>query len=611
MKKTIIYGIMAATAIGSMSSCNDFLDRNRWPEDTMVDSPETWESEPLVKAECEAFYDNFTGYGNGTSWVNNFVYRSISDDQCAKMQSGSGIIFATWEYTYAPTSNSIWDSSYQMVRRCNTIINNVMANTMETASKANYVGIARMNRAYQYWDLVRNFGDVCWVNEVLSLDSPELYGPRVDRNIVMDSVLEDLNFAAANIAQKSNKIEFSRDMANAMKSQICLFEASYARYHQHDDARAEKYYREVVKACNALMGSYTLAPTYRQNYNSMRGVQGALNLQDNPEMIFCKTYIQGILGHSMIKYISSKTPICGMTKDAFDAYLFKDGKPLAYTSENTDDAGAWVKTGESTDPQTGKVTDLGYVDLTDVLAVRDGRLAETIDPALGFTGCTNTRVGVTGKPISDPIAANTGYTIMKYVNPVMTYDQCTNDGSNAVCAPIYWLSNIYLDYLEARAELGELTDADINTCMKPLWDRAGIDTSNLSKSYLENMNDPANNMEVSSLLWEIRRCRRCELMFDNYTRYWDLIRWHKLELLDTVKYPAIALGANLKNVPADNTTGVALADGYIDASKSSNGTSTRLFEERQYLAPLGTALITLYTDKGITGFKQNPGWEGN
>ena len=610
MKTSIITGILAVAAIGTLTGCNDFLDRNRFPEDTIVDSPQAWESEPLVKAECEAFYNEYTGYGNGASWVNNFVYRSISDDQCAKMQSGSGIIFATWEYQYAPTSNSIWDAAYQVIRRCNTVITNVMKNTMETPVKANYVGIARMNRAYQYWSLVRSFGDVCWVNNVLALDSAGLYGPRVDRNIVMDSVLADLDFAVANIAQKSNKIEFSRDMANAMKSQICLFEAAYARYHDNDEARARKYYGEVVKACDAVKDSYTLAPTYRQNYNSMRGVQGALNLQDNPEMIFCKTYIQGILGHSMIKYLSSKTPVCGMTKDAFDAYLFKDGKPLALTSENTGDAGKWIKTGEETDIN-GNVTEIGYVDISDVLAVRDGRLAQTIDPALGFTGVTNTRVGTTGKPISDPIASNTGYTIMKYVNPVMTYDQCTNDGSNAVCAPIYWLSNVYLDYLEARAELGELTDDDITKCMKPLWDRAGIDTSALSKSYLDNMNDPANNMGVSSLLWEIRRCRRCELMFDNYTRYWDLVRWHKLDLLDTVEHPEIALGANLSNVPAANTSGVVLTGGYIDGAKNAAGTSVRRFEERQYLSPLGTALSTLNRDKGINDFHQNPGWEGN
>lgn len=61
--------------------------------------------------------------------------------------------------------------------------------------------------------------------------------------------------------------------------------------------------------------------------------------------------------------------------------------------------------------------------------------------------------------------------------------------------------------------------------------------------------DPANNMGVSNLIWEIRRCRRCELIMDNWYRYWDLIRWHQLDKLDSTKYPNIMLGANVSNVP--------------------------------------------------------------
>ena len=117
------------------------------------------------------------------------------------------------------------------------------------------------------------------------------------------------------------------------------------------------------------------------------------------------------------------------------------------------------------------------------------------------------------------------------------------------------------------------------------------------------MTDPANNMGVSNLLWEIRRCRRCELMFDNYIRYWDLIRWHQLELLDTTKYPAIAMGANVSNAPADLTASVIVTDGYIDAARNTASTSVRTFTEREYLDPIGTSQLKL--NKELT---QNPGW---
>src|SRR3712207_9108863 len=60
--------------------------------------------------------------------------------------------------------------------------------------------------------------------------------------------------------------------------------------------------------------------------------------------------------------------------------------------------------------------------------------------------------------------------------------------------------------------------------------------------------DPANNMNVSSLIWEIRRVRRCELMCDLGYRYWDLVRWHQLDKLDSNKYPNINTGANIVNL---------------------------------------------------------------
>lgn len=586
MKNTIKLGLAAGLALVTLVGCDDFLDDNRYPLDTMTDNPEYWNNESNVSSQCEYFYNEYLGYGNGQSWTNDFYYCSLNDDQCAKMQSGSGITFATWEFQYANEKNSSWDATYTIIRRCNIIINNLKNSTLSETVRANYTGIARLNRAYEYFDIVRKFGDVCLVTEVLDPDMPELYGPRVDRDKVMDFVLEDLNYAVENISLQSSKSAFSKDMANAMKSQICLYEAAYAKYHKNDNTRAEKYYREVVNACNAVMNSYTLSPTYRENYNSSRTAMLA-----NSEVIFAKTYISGQLGHSMCKYLSSNTPIAGMTKDAFDAYLFKDGKPLATTSENTSDAAVLNADGK--------------LDLSAALAVRDQRLAQTIDPYLSYNGNSVMRLGTSGAAISDPLASNTGYTIMKFIDPTSDYNSITLDGSNTVCAPIFWLAGIYLDYAEARAELNALTDGDLNNTLNKLYARAGLPAQTVAS--LNAIGDPANNAGVSSLIWEIRRCRRCELMFDRNARYWDMIRWHQLDKLDTVRYPNIAMGANVSNAPASANEDVIVENGYINAAKDKAGTSTRVFNEREYLQPLGTTLIKLYAAKGIE-FKQNPGW---
>lgn len=580
--KHLIY-IACAAASFSMVSCDDFLDKNRYPLDIQTDQPAYWNNKVNVEAQLDAFYGYYTGYGNGSSWVNDFYYRSLNDDQCAQMNSGSGVVFTQWPYQYAPVSNSVWDATYEAIRKCNTIVIKVEGSTLSEPEKLNYTAIARLNRAYQYWDLVRNIGDVPLIEGILDTDSEELYGPRTPRNEVMDYVLKDINFACENIAQQSNKIEFSKDMANAMKAEICLYEAAFAKYHQHDNARATKYYEEVVNACNNLMGKYEVCDDYRSLFNSMWAAdseKGYVSLRDNGEVIFMKGYLAGTLGHSMIKYLSSNTPIAGMTKDAFDAYLFKDGKPLATTGEVKDDAAVPTEDGLSIEA---------------ALAVRDNRLAQTIDSYLAFNGNSHQR------PNSDPLASNTGYTIKRFVNPGMSYDDCTTDGRNATCAPIYWMAEIYLALAEAKAELGTLTDADLDNTINKLFKRAELPARTVAE--LNAINDPANNAGVSSLIWEIRRCRRCELMFCKNARWWDMIRWHQLDKLDTVKYPNTAMGANVSKASAEQVKNVSVTNGYIDAAKNSAAVSTRIYNEREYLQPIGTTQLRLNKQ-----LEQNPGW---
>ena len=563
---------MFATGV-SMASCDHFLDEHRFPTDQQTDNPAFWENEINVQGEIDYFYEYFMGYGNGASWNGTFYYQSLNDDQIGKIASGS-VNFADWNYLQVPTSNSVWSASYTAIRRANIIIQNVSISNLAEAKKNNFLAQARLNRAYQYYDLVRNLGDVPLVTTVLDVNSPELYAGRTPRNEVMDFVLEDLDFAINNISEQSNKIKWSVDLANAIKTEICLYEASYARYHQKDEARAKKFYEETVKAATPIIASYTYTDDYASIYNStMDAADGMIGLLSNPEVILLKPYVKSINGHSLCKYTSTATNICGMTKDAFDAYLFLDGKPKASTTENATDMG---------------VMDAIGLSIQNLLDVRDKRLAAQIDPYVYYNNFTWSRNN------SDPMQSLSGYGVRKFINPLMEYYYCVTDYQSYVNAPLFWLSKVALDYAEARAELGKLDDTDMNKTLNKLYARAGLPTQTVAS--LSAMNDPANNMGVSSLLWEIRRCRRCELMFDGF-RYWDLVRWHNLDLLDTTQHPNINLGANATPALADHP--ISNVDGYICSFPD----YSRKFSEREYLAPLGSGQIALNPN-----LIQNPGW---
>ena len=107
--------------------------------------------------------------------------------------------------------------------------------------------------------------------------------------------------------------------------------------------------------------------------------------------------------------------------------------------------------------------------------------------------------------------------------------------------------------------------------------------------------DPANKVGVSNLIWEIRRARRCELMTDG-VRYWDLVRWHMLDKLDTNKNPDIRRGANLSVVPDCEVD--------LDGGYAIPFTATRTYDKKYYFYPIPSDQIKA-SGNGTT---QNPGW---
>lgn len=552
----------------ALTGCNDFLNDNRYPLSIQTSNTEYWSNPSNVQGQCNYFYETFSGYGNG-SGGGEFYFPGLNDNQTS---ATGNLNLAPWKNINVPTSSSSWNNPYIYIRRANLIIDGVASSTLNDLEKANFTAIARLIRGYQYYQLVRCYGDVPLVTKALDEnDTEELFGPRTDRNKVMDYALEDLSFAVANISAQKSKNAYSKDLAAAMKSEVCLYEGTYARYHQKDEARAKKYLDEVVACAGPLVDAYPIGDNYQATYNSFRAAASA-----NAEIIFMKEYEKDVFMHPTVDYTSSSTPISGLTKDAFDAYLFKDGLPLAKTAENKTDAGVF-NTVDS------------LIHINNLLAVRDGRLAQTIDSVIYYTGHPYKR------PNSMPMTSVTGYGVKKFVNDEMTYEYTTTVW-NYTCAPLYWGALVALDYAEAKAELGTLTDADLNKTLNKMFARAGLPAATVAS--LNAIADPANNMGVSSLIWEVRRCRRCELMYDKDLRYWDLVRWHQLELLGSTDHPNIYLGANISPMPAEEQP--ANVNGYMNAS---NG-QVREFNARQYLFPIPSGQMGL--NDALT---QNDGWK--
>ena len=544
------------------TACKKYVDVTN--PDTLVD-PDYWKNENSVRTYSWEFYNMFPGFGNTSLLNGDFYFPTLTDDQAA----------ATFTQFPTSTASSNADWSFSNIRKANIMLERIDGVSMPDEAKNHWKGVARFFRAFQYFKLVQTFGGVPFYNQSLDIeDTTAIYKARDSHQLVMDSVLADINFAVANIRQKDLDNTVNKDVALALKSRIALFEGTYRKYHTELSLPdAEKYLQEAKSAAEILVNSsaYTLNPNYQTIYNSD-------NLAGNKEIILYKRYESGLLQHSLIAYNYSSTAMNGLSKSAVESYVADDGLPINLSPRYQGDA-----------------------DIFKVVTNRDKRLKLTIDTTyLYYIG-----------HVKNSLTSSTGYRPTKFLpdtNKIKTIPTAINTAITD--APIFWLAEVYLNYAEAAAELDQMgkyafTQADLDKTISKLRARAGVAKLEYVAGQQTAVNgttfvDPKKDADVTSLIWEIRRERRSELMMDGF-RVQDVLRWKKGKYLDSNINPDSFLGAK---VPANGTVRLN-AQGYIMPYPA---TSIRVFTDpKNYLSAIPTSQILLYPSS-IQTTMQNPGW---
>lgn len=549
----MIYFLASAILLGCKK---DFLERP--PLDQLTDDT-YWSNENNVRTFAWGFYPAyFTGYGSGYTWGKYFSGQSLNDDFGPSSPP---------QFTKTvPASGGGW--SFAWVRKANIMIDRVQRVDMPDEAKNHWLGIGRFFRALEYFDLVRAFGDVPWYGKPMDENSPELYRPRDSRTSVMDSVLADFKFAAQNVRESDGVagLTVNKYVVMAFMSRVFLYEGTYEKYHNINQAKATEFLEAAKWAADQviLSGKYSLTPEYRKNFNSM-------SLAGNKEVLLYREYEEGLLTHSLNSYVNLEAQT-GINKDAIDSYLASDGLPIKLSP---------LYQGDKT--------------IKDVFANRDGRLPQTVVDSLRLNG-------------EVPNYSTTGYAILKFLNEDIRNLAIGSSNLNPTDAPIIRYGEVLLNYAEAAAELGSMTQEDLDKSINVLRSRASTNMPPLNINV--GFDDPDRDPDVSPLLWEIRRERRIELMMEGF-RLDDLKRWKKLEYTDTKANPDINRGAWIVKAEHPRMKDVKIEDdadaGYIIPSWKPE--SQRVFDNpRVYLDPLPLDQIKLYNDQGVE-LKQNPGWE--
>ncbi|MCW3092907.1 MAG: glycan metabolism protein RagB [Ferruginibacter sp.] len=565
-----------------------------------------WKSETSVRAFAMGYYaDRFPGFGTNDVGGAYSVHEVLNDDYTSISLPG----FAN----QATNSGGSWDAFFSKIRKDNIFVDRVskMKFTDDVASK-HWIGIARFFRALDYSDFVFSFGDVPYYDRALEDTDTLLYKTRDAATFVMDKVLEDFVYAAQNVKTDDlltgpTGLVITKDVVDAFISRQMLFVGTKIKYDPKssadDKAKAAVYLKAAKDAAGRVMatGRYSVADIY-QKLCSTIDISGTGAVKK--EMILYRSYNTGEVTHAIASGNNENT-IQGnaASKDVIDAYLCTNGLP--------------IKTTAGINPLY-----LGDQTATNQMKNRDPRLANTFRTDRFYLQYIETGY------------AATGFKCYKFLDEATQTQAYAVQSFNITDAPIIRLGEVMMNYIEAAAELADMglytvAQSDVDQTINALRKRAGY----AAATRLPDMkiigglpaigatvyDDAERDPSVPSFIWEVRRERRLELLYEGF-RLHDIKRWRKINYANTELYPKKNLGAWITKssvtkalILADingNVTSagnVATGSGYVKVSQTVRNTSNGFVLDRNYLESVPAYQIDFYKKSGVT-LTQNPGW---
>ena len=618
MKK---YILVSAVALGmSLASCDEILER---PQLNTPTDENFWKTEADLRMYANEFYPYyFIGYNSGWGSTGTVVRGMTFCDDFTTTGTQSGFITSVpgslgstaYENYLSQTGGQSWD--FGLVRKANIMLDrmdNRMTGVLDAEPFAHWKAVGEFFKAFEYWRLVCSFGDVPYFeHEVGASNESELYKDRDPRNTVMDNVYNLCKDVMANMRENDGANRLNRYVAAGFISRWMLFEGTWQKYHLNDAARAKKFLEFAVECGDYVInsGKYSIA-------TAMPELFGAQDLKGNGEVLLYRHYDDALaVRHCIASYCNGKESQPSVVNLQFmKSVICNDGKPYS----------------------TSTVADANNFELRAFAKSRDPRFESCFDDAANRNSATY----IYGRKFVDRACFERpeGDT-----NPL--YESVTNVND----APVMRYGEVLINWIEAKAELATVggtavTQGDIDKSINALRARP-LDATAVAKGLkqtapmqltdITDSFDPERDADVSPLLWEIRRERRLELVYE-YSRLVDIRRWKKLDYMDNNKYPDTMLGCwidfnNCDYDRANTAMNPVLSDANIGKTTVMHADGTKVtydgknkdqmvgfyvplnikprsvFSERNYLYPIGQNAITQYAERGFK-LTQTKGWE--
>lgn len=549
MKK--IYPLLIAATL-FLGSC----ELNREPETVLVDL-NFWKTENDLRGACNRMYIDLPGFWN-----------DLRSDELIGI-SPNNVSSGNWNIP--GTSDDDWTKPFNRIGVANNILVKGADAPLTDEIKNRWLAEAYFFRAYNYFELVKKYGDVPMILKIFdTTDDPEIKKGSTPREEVLQQCYKDFEFAATWLPDIDNLKDanwgrFSRSAALAMIMRIGLYEGTFSKYHGlGSDYKA--HLKRAIDAAETIFSEkrHDLYPDFQKMF--LFEGEG----RQNKENILVKVYgpnDAGIITHSHSRNMEG---IFTLTRQMVDRFLYTDGLPREQSP---------LKIKQET----------AYDDIF-----------KNRDPRLGMTVFHYEEDAYKG-PYTPFSNNHCGYPIKKG----FMLAQWQTSSKETVDKMLIRYAEVLISYAEALYEYnGSITNDQLEATVNYVRQRAGFNVK-LTNEFVQ-----ANGLDM---LNEIRRERMIEFIDENL-HYNDIIRWKTAEKvlpvtiigLKFIESETVAKRSELANRLTDtngNLNGVKVYD-QEDLYVIEKAETRSFNPARDYLYPIPSYEVA--TSGG--NIKQNPKW---
>lgn len=572
--KNIYIKALLATVLLTNISCNDLVDMKPINE---ISDADYWKTTDQFKLAANEFYTYLRSFAD---ILNDAPH---SDRRSDLIYVSGGSTFSNGTNTL-PASDGSWNTAYTRIRAINNLIEKA-ATYSQPAEIKKYVAEARFFRAYTYFDLLQQYGEVPIVTKTLVTTSPELTASQNTRAEVVDLIVQDLEAAITDLPLESDiaaadKGRISIGTAQAFLGRVTLYEGTWQKF-RGNTSRANTLLDKAIASSDAVIKStqYGLFAPTALGDSAQKYLFILENQQSNPANITKTANKEYILANrydfnarqirTNITHASLNN-IYWVTRKFATMYLCNDGLPI-------DKSPLFKGFATTTSEYENRDNRMRYNLMIDGRYYWDN---ENPGSRITWKGDAADIAGSRGKHKSN---ANSGYANQKWAT-----ERRLDDNQEGYDYPVIRYAEVLLNYAEAVYERnGSIADADLNKSLNLVRNRVNKSMPKLSNGFVA-----INGLDMRA---EIRRERTIELYFEGFRRD-DLIRWKTAEVempmdIQGVTWTGTAYETYWTGIKSNIVGGIYRIE------------TSRKWLDKNYLLPIPSQQIQLNPN-----LKQNAGW---